>query len=188
SGWLFLLPASEDTGWLLSVGAAAESLLEMSSIVKKQIAELLPSRGTFASHPRLMFPLSGPRWLACGTSAIGFDPLCGDGTGNAVREAILASAAIRAAIAGADAKRLEEHYQLRLLAGLQRHIALCFDFYKRGHSGSWWDHQLDDLERGLAWCQLHIRDHSKSELQNCQPLSSLSNSDRDLLTHFINSF
>jgi hypothetical protein len=199
-GWLFLLPTareaqarqgaatSEGTGWLLSVGAAAESLLAVSSLIQKQIAELLPSRGAFASYPRAVFPLSGPRWLACGTSAISFDPLCGDGTGNAIREAILASAVIRAAIAGADAQRLEELYQARLLAGFQRHLALCFDFYKKGHGGSWWDEQLDDLKHGSEWCQLHIRDHSGNAIQNCQPSSPLSNADRELLTHFMNSF
>src|SRR5262249_11719418 len=32
-GWLFLLPAGEETGWLLSVGGSAESLLEMSALV-----------------------------------------------------------------------------------------------------------------------------------------------------------
>jgi hypothetical protein len=186
-GWLFLLPTGKRAGWLLSVGGSAESLLGISSLIRNLIADLFPSRGTFASHPRAAFPLSGPRWLACGTAAIGFDPLCGDGTGNSIREAILASAVIRAANAGADAENLVAHYQKRLLAGFQRHIAHCFDFYKSGHSGSWWDEQLNDLKRALAWCQLHIRDNSKNELQNCQPLPSLPDSDFKLLTHFINS-
>jgi hypothetical protein len=78
--------------------------------------------------------------------------LCGDGTGNAVREAILGSAVIRAAIGGGDAGSLADHYQARLIAGLQRHILLCLDFYKSGRSGAWWDHQLDGLKRGLKWC------------------------------------
>jgi hypothetical protein len=188
TGWLFLLPTGTGTGWLLSVGSSAESLISMSSLIKNQIAGLLPSRGTFASHPRAAFPLSGSRWLACGSAAIGFDPLCGDGTGNAIREAILASAIIRAVGSGAGAESLVAHYQTRLLAGLLRHVGLCLDFYKSGQSGPWWAEQLADLERGLAWCRLHIRDNSKRELQNCQPLPSLSDSDLKLLMHFINSF
>jgi hypothetical protein len=188
SGWLFLLPTGKGTGWLLSVGNSADARAGMSSLVKTQIAKLHPSRGTFATHPRTAFPLAGPRWLACGTAAIGFDPLCGDGTGNAIREAILASAVIRAAIAGAGRESLAAHYQTRLIAGLQRHIALCYEFYKSGHAGLWWDDQLHDLERGLAWCRLHTRENSGSELQNCQTLPPLTEHDLQLLTHFVNSF
>ena len=33
--------------------------------------------------------VDGSGWLACGTAAMGFDPICGDGTGYAVREGIL---------------------------------------------------------------------------------------------------
>jgi hypothetical protein len=134
-GWLFLLPTGNGAGWLLSVAGAADSMLGSSSLVHEQIAELSPARGTFTCHPRAALPLSGSDWLSCGTAALAFDPLCGDGTGNAVREAILASAVIRAANAGADTQSLVSHYEARLLAGLQRHLKLCFDFYKSGHSG-----------------------------------------------------
>src|SRR5215831_291116 len=156
-GWLFLLPAGEGEGWLLSVGDSAESLLVTSRLIQKQICNLRPSRGTFPSHPRVAFPLCQPGWLACGSAAVGFDPLCGDGTGNAVREAILGSAAIRAAIAGGDVSGLTTHYQARLLAGFKRHVGLCFEFYKTGHSGPWWSRQLEDLQRGLAWCSQQLQ-------------------------------
>jgi hypothetical protein len=156
-GWLFLLPAEEGEGWLLSVGDSAESLLVTSRLIQKQICNLRPSRGTFPSHPRVAFPLCEPGWLACGSAAMGFDPLCGDGTGNAVREAILGSAAIRAAIAGGDVSSLTTHYQARLLAGFKRHIGLCLEFYKTGHSGTWWSRQLEDLQRGLSWCSQQLQ-------------------------------
>ena len=38
--------------------------------------------------------MCGPGWLSCGTAALSFDPICGDGTGHAVREGILAAAVI----------------------------------------------------------------------------------------------
>ena len=166
NGWLFLLPNGKETGWLLSVGDSVESLLTLSRLVKRQIGDVTPSRGTFPSHPRVAIPLSAPGWLACGTAALGFDPLCGDGAGNAVREAILGSAAVRAALAGGDAGGLSAHYQARLLAGFRRHLALCLDFYKSGRSGPWWDRQLDDLKRGLVWCseQLATSDASRYRL------------------------
>ncbi len=155
-GWLFLLPIGERKGWLLSVGASAQSLLEMSRLVKQQIGDTGPARGAFPSHPRIALPLSTPGWLGCGTAAVAFDPLCGDGVGNAVREAILGSAVIRAAIGGGDADDLVAHYQTRVLAGFQRHVALCLDFYKSGHSGLWWDNQLDHLKRGVGWCSQQL--------------------------------
>lgn len=74
-GWLFLAP-----GWLLSVGAPATTLLGQSRVV------------AFPAYARISSPLGAPGWLACGTAAMAFDPICGDGTANAIREAILSSA------------------------------------------------------------------------------------------------
>ena len=83
SGWLFLL-----SGWLLSVDASLES----SVLIKEQIAGVDERSATFPASPRIVMPLGGPGWISCGSAAMGFDPLCGDGTAHAVREAILACA------------------------------------------------------------------------------------------------
>jgi flavin-dependent dehydrogenase len=155
-GWLFLLPIGERKGWLLSVGASAQSLLETSRLIRQRIGDVDPARGVFPSHPRIALPLSRPGWLASGTAAVAFDPLCGDGVGNAVREAILASAVIRAAIDGGNADDLLGHYETCVLAGFQRHVALCLDFYKSGHTGLWWDDQLNHLKRGFGWCSQQL--------------------------------
>jgi len=48
--------------------------------------------------------LRGPDWLACGTAAVAFDPICGDGTAQAMREAILGCAVITAIGEGGDRK------------------------------------------------------------------------------------
>jgi hypothetical protein len=166
NGWLFLLPGANRTGWLLSVGDSPESLIGTSRLISQQLSGLEHSWGTFPSHPRIAFPLAASGWFACGTAALGFDPLCGDGVGNATREAILAAAAVRAIIDNGDAGSLIAHYQTRLLAGFIRHLALCREFYASGHSGPWWDRQLDDLRRGLSWCtqQLAGSDGSRYRL------------------------
>ncbi len=150
-GWLFLLPGA-GRAWLLSVGESAATLLSQSRLISEQIAETSASRGTFPSHPRIVQPLCDVGWLACGTAALGFDPLCGDGTGHAIREAILASAVVRAGIDGADAGALIAHYRTRLLAGFKRHLEACREFYRAGDSGPWWDRELNSLDRGLDWC------------------------------------
>jgi len=88
---------------------------------------------------------------------MGFDPICGDGTAHAIREAILASAVLRAAQDGETEDQLFAHYQARLIAGFRRHLLLCRDYYKSGGSGPWWASELDCLERGLEWCEEELR-------------------------------
>ncbi len=143
AGWLFLIPASEDAGWLLAVGAEAQELLEHSRFIAPRIAG---SGSAFAAYPRIMNPIAGKQWLACGSAAMAFDPLCGDGTANAVREAILASAVVRA---GDDSV---SHYEARLLAGFRRHLLTCVEFYQTGGSGAWWQGEMAALKAGLEWC------------------------------------
>ena len=160
NGWLFLLPGAERP-WLLSVGDSAEALLGRSRLISVQIVDASASRGTFPSHPRIAEPLCEPGWLACGTAGLGFDPLCGDGTGHAVREAILASAVVRAAIEGAHVDALVAHYRARLTAGFKRHLEACRQFYQAGRSGPWWDQELNSLDRGLEWCDGHLKGASR---------------------------
>jgi 2-polyprenyl-6-methoxyphenol hydroxylase-like FAD-dependent oxidoreductase len=155
-GWLFLLPDGEDGGWLLSVGDPAESLLSESSLIAKQMGEIVGPGKKFPSHPRIADPLCGLGWLACGTAALGFDPLCGDGAGHAVREAILASAVVLAAAAGGDVNALVEHYRARLLAGFAKHLQICQEFYGKGRRGEWWDREMDSVHQGLGWCSSQL--------------------------------
>jgi hypothetical protein len=146
AGWLFLLPCGNGAGWLLAVGDPSESVLATSRLVKDQILDLSPSRGTFASQPRIVLPLAESGWIACGTGALAFDPLCGDGVGNAAREAILGSAVVRAAISGEDTPRVAAYYEARLLSGFMRHVSQCDEFYRSGGPGAWWKKQVKDLE------------------------------------------
>jgi hypothetical protein len=82
---------------------------------------------------------------------LGFDPICGDGVGNAAREAILGSAVIRSVAEGVDVDSLIRHYQARLMAGFRRHLAVCAGYYRAGRRGPWWDEQVQDTLRGLEW-------------------------------------
>ncbi len=154
-GWLFLLP-NEEAGWLLSVGDSAEALLAESSLLAPLIVSAGSDSRSFPCHPRAAAPLCGPDWLACGSAALGFDPLCGDGSGYAAREAILASAVVRAAAQGCGRDGLLAHYRARLLAGFEKHLQVCAEFYRSGHSGPWWDEQMVATERGLAWCRAQL--------------------------------
>jgi hypothetical protein len=149
AGWLFLIP----TGWLLAVGAPAEELLSESRLVAGQVCDLRAGGPAFAAYPRISTPLCGPGWLGCGTAVLVFDPICGDGTGYAIREGILAAAVLRAAARGEDAGGLRSHYANRVTAGFRRHLELCREFYRTGGGGTWWRAELAALEDGVEWCR-----------------------------------
>jgi hypothetical protein len=159
-GWLFLTP-----GWLLAVGAPAETLLSRSRVVAGEIAACGPARGTFPAYARIASPLGAANWLACGTAAMAFDPICGDGTAHAVREAILASAVIRALANGGNPTDLVSHYQARLTAGFQRHLQLCREFYRSGGSGPLWQSELCAIDRGIEWCNAALAGHASFRYQ-----------------------
>jgi hypothetical protein len=154
-GWLFLVP-----GWLLSVGAPAETLLAGSRVVAAEIADCRASQGNFPAYARIASPLCAPGWLACGTAAMAFDPICGDGTAHAIREAILASAVIRALAKRGHPDELLSHYEARLTAGFRRHLMLCRQFYLSGGTGAFWTSELDAIDRGIQWSDAKLGAHA----------------------------
>ncbi len=147
SGWLFLIP-----GWLIAVGGTPAALLAASRLVAPQSAGISGEPAEFPSYPRIADPLCGPGWLACGSAAMAFDPICGDGAGNAVREAILASAVIRASRRGEPADLLLAHYRARLVSGFRRHLEMASRFYLHGGTSEWWRAEAEALQRGMEWC------------------------------------
>ena len=153
TGWLFLLPAPRNKAWLLAVGGAHDSLLAESRLVQRQIGSLGACAGKFPAYPAMADPLCGPGWLACGSGALAFDPLCGDGIGNALREAILASAVICAAFGGEPEAGLLDHYRTRLLQGFRRHLQICRGFYSAARQGPWWDAEIQLIRQGLEYCE-----------------------------------
>ncbi len=154
-GWLFMIGSGNRKGWLLAVGGSTRNPLERSRLIAPQVDRIGEHRGEFPSFPRIVAPLCGAgeqSWLACGTAAMAFDPLCGDGTAYAVREAILAVAVIRAVADGAPRADLFAHYNARLTAGFHRHLRECAGFYRTGGAGEWWRGEYNAVERGLTWC------------------------------------
>ncbi len=151
-GWLFLVTNTPGAGWLLACGAAPAKLLESSSLVAAQIEEAGAATAEFPASPQIASPLGAANWIACGTAAIAFDPICGDGTAHAVREGILAAAVIKAAMWGGDAAALTDHYRNRLMAGFLRHLLHCVEYYSPGPGGAWWETERNAARRGVEWC------------------------------------
>lgn len=157
-GWLFLIPDATGRAWLIAVGDSPASHLRSSGIIADQIQQIQENGSAFSSHPGIAWPLCGRNWLACGSAALRFDPLCGDGVGHAIREAILAAAIVRAASRGADIDRLLTHYRMRLVAAFKRHLIHCAGFYRSGGESSWWRSELESIERGVKWCDKELGD------------------------------
>jgi hypothetical protein len=155
-GWLFLLPAGSGLGSLIAVGAPPSDLLSESRLVGPQLTGLVGTTLQFAAAPRISMPLCDSGWLACGSAAMAFDPICGEGAGHAVREAILAVAVLGRIHEGASPPAMLAEYSARLLAGLARHLELSRQFYVSGRRGEWWDEQIQACERGLDWTRTQL--------------------------------
>ena len=156
AGWLFLVPSGRGPAWLLAVGASAQTLLAQSRHIAPRIEASGKASAAFETSPRMLTALAGPDWLACGSAAIAFDPICGDGTAQAVREAILASAVIGAMREGGDRAALRLHFESMMIAAMRRHLRLCAQFYASGGEGEWWRAQLADLAEGFDWCTARL--------------------------------
>jgi hypothetical protein len=156
AGWLFLVPSGPASAWLLAVGASAETLLGQSRHIAPRIAPSGEPSAAFETSPRMLTTLQGPDWLACGSAAIAFDPICGDGTAHAVREAILASAVIGGISEGGDPDALRLHFESMMVGAMRRHLRLCAQFYATGGQGEWWGAQLAGLAEGFDWCTARL--------------------------------
>lgn len=155
-GWLFLIPDSLGGAWLLAIGGAPEELAAQAPMIAPLIEAMEPSSGTFDTSPRMLEQLAGEGWLALGTAALAFDPICGDGTAQATREAILASAVITALGRGEDQAALITHYHSMLLAAMRRHLQLSLPFYGGAGSSPWWREQYAASRAGYDWCTAHL--------------------------------
>jgi len=162
TGWLFLLPRGENaSATLIAVGETPSALLGQSRIIAALIDILDGPTAEFPAYPRIAVPLCGDDWLACGASAIGFDPLCGEGTGNAARQAYLATALIAAVRKGEPVDDLLAHYTSRQMHGFLRHLQICLGFYQSAGAGAFWQSEAALLQQGIEWAWRILKEQAK---------------------------
>jgi len=145
TGWLFAVCAGEDRAWMLAIGGTSEELLSQSELLRGVVGSVAAERSSFASQPRIGTRMTGELWLACGGAAMSFDPICGEGVGHALREAILASAILKAHASGEPWDVLARLYEQRLRSGFRRHLQQCRQLYLSGGKGAWWHEQLESV-------------------------------------------
>jgi len=155
-GWLFIAPNPAGPCWLLAVGGPPERLLAQSRLIADRIELGQVRSGAFDVCPRIAAASAGDGWLACGTAALAFDPICGDGVAQAVRGAVLAVAVIGAIRDGGDAEELLRHYDLMMIAAMRRHLKLCADYYEAMGPRPWWQAELSALAEGHYWCTAQL--------------------------------
>ena len=153
SGWLFLLPPAT----LIAVGESPDILLGQSRLIGGVVDRLDGSSARFPAYPRIASPLGGDGWLACGAAAVGFDPLCGEGTGHAVRQAYLATALVAAVRAGEPVGALLAHYSSRQVQAFHRHLQTCLSFYETGGTTAFWQQETAILRQGIEWTEQILR-------------------------------
>lgn len=156
TGWLFLIPEGTGAAWLLAIGDVPEALLARSTLVAPLIERLGATGPAFDTSPRMVERLAGEGWLAFGTAALAFDPICGDGTAQAVREGILASGVVTALARGEDPLALAIHHHSILLASMRRHLQLALPFYASGGTSGWWREQFAATREGYDWCTAQL--------------------------------
>jgi hypothetical protein len=162
SGWLFLLPSGpEHAATLISVGKAPAVLLGQSHLIAGVVDTLSGPAAEFPAYPRIASPICGDGWLACGASAMAFDPLCGEGTGNAARQAYLATAVVGAVRDEEPVEELLAHYTSRQMHGFLRHLQICSSFYQTGGSTSFWESETALLREGIEWAEKALREDGK---------------------------
>jgi hypothetical protein len=168
NGWLFLLATGSGRGSLISVGSESAELLGQSWLVARQVRRIEDVAAEFAAYARILTELCGMGWLACGSAAMTFDPLCGEGAGNSAREAILACAAVRAIFGGESAEEVLAEYSLRLRLGFLRHLEKCREFYVGDWESEFWSSELARVEEGIAWTKARISGmgHSRFRLRD----------------------
>ena len=156
AGWLFLIPVGKRRGWLLSVGAPVEDQLALASLRSILTPLRSFSTCTFETAPKMLQVLGGEGFLCLGHHALGFDPICGDGTATQARAALLAAAVIAGLNEGFDPAALLAHYEAMLVAAMRRHLQVSLPFYRSGGTSPWWQEQAEALAQGHAWCTRYL--------------------------------
>jgi hypothetical protein len=156
AGWVFWFPVSRRKGILQFVlpappAAAPEvcrAMLDRTILGRAvRCGEIL--RAAVPCAAGLAARLTGERWLCCGRSAVRFDPVSGDGTGAALRSALLACSVVQAAANARDAAPYRDHYAGRLSLAFRKHLMACDRLYREGGLAEGWRRELGSIGRAI---------------------------------------
>ncbi|MGH3943279.1 MAG: NAD(P)/FAD-dependent oxidoreductase [Pseudonocardiaceae bacterium] len=149
-GWVYLAPVGKDLALVQAMvpGPVHNPLRLLCHFLDQtglgaQLAEAPARASIVRAAPGLLAPPCGPGWLAVGAAAVQFDPLSGSGAAQAVRTAILATAAIDAIDRGNRAQDVLEHYAARIHAAFTDHLRSCLKLYGATFQSEAWQDEVD---------------------------------------------
>jgi hypothetical protein len=94
------------------------------------------------AFPQIIEPLYGNNWISIGDSSVAFDPISGEGVGNALRGCILATAVLKGIASGMAPDRCLQYYDLRLRRALLQHVTQCISFYSSAFASEKWKEEI----------------------------------------------
>lgn len=149
--WVFAAPHPVAGIALTAVYPPWPGAIAVDHVLEEAIDFLWPGFGPRVERPTARGVLAAPSLepgcavpgrLAAGEAAIGFDPLRGDGVGNAVRGALLAQSVIAAIAGGADEASCLAHYSARLAHAFAEHVQTCSAHYSRAWNAAIWSGEV----------------------------------------------
>ena len=138
-GWMFLCPTSPHSGVLQVMlpqvppqpELAIQVALSQSQLIGEQLASVASEVPYISpAAPQILPILGSDRWLAIGAAACTFDPICGDGIGQAIRSALLASAVMLSCSEDIPLTDALKHYHLRHRHTFAWHLHHIYNYYQ----------------------------------------------------------
>jgi hypothetical protein len=178
-GWVFWAPTGDNTGFVQFVlpdtqpGADACRYLWRSTRLARRaitvedewLARAIPCAARVRRH------IIDNLTTRCGSAAMRWDPIAGDGTGAALRSSILACAALRFAAAHpTEREAVWRHYGARLTRAFQGHMNACGRYYAEARLSAGWDLEMIAIRQAAA----AAAECHKDESEFCYRLQNLS--------------
>jgi flavin-dependent dehydrogenase len=158
-GWVFWMPTQEKNRWIIQImtpkappdpPAQVQQVLAQTRLPGMDIIEMETPITLFRAAPQIVSPLCGKNWLAVGDAAFSVDPICGDGTGYAIREAILGTAVLESIRAGLSAEACLRHYTLRLQQAFSQHVKACIQYYLEAFALPVWKTEIEQMRKAVS--------------------------------------
>jgi flavin-dependent dehydrogenase len=157
-GWIFFAPIDNQQALIQCMVPniikeplpILTNLLEETDFIKTFIDKITTHPTIFAAYPQLLTPLCGNGWIAVGDAALSFDPISGDGTGYALRTAILATSVINSINnSNLNIKECLNHYNLRLNRTFFQHLEQCIKYYSSIFNSPEWKIEIELMKSSL---------------------------------------
>lgn len=165
-GWVFFAPISSGRAVLqATVPVPPESpedsiddMLANTRLIRQMAGDRVYGIDVATSAPAICTPCGTAKRLAAGRAAMCLDPLCGDGTGQALRTGLLAAAVITSVAEGGQCDALVKHFNQRLATTFSFHLIACAEFYRYDIFGQSWGEEIRSIVTAATSAKQNIEE------------------------------